>query len=807
MIKCENLYWIKKWGNSLLLHISKEKYNSGYLVDYLNKGISDTYLHKIILSLIQNIVNTSSNDIILNNAIEVTSGIALPEKSEWYQSLSLSSSSFIRKGVLNCMSEHIRVDPKSFAIVFNNIFSYEEVTEVTEESVSISKIGSLSIQMSKIQHNEAVLHSASKLFPSLLQINPFSCLESLIKIIEKKHDNKFVVFEDIIDVRQNLWYKIQFLNNEELDKLLNYIHSYLRNAVISDNYEFINFISNTKLSILHSFLLVELNKNPEKFYQIILSELLKNGMLSIFSLKNIISTSIRSINHPLSVDDATSLIKKILSIDISPYKAIEGRAYDSYLEMLNLDLNTEENKIMVENEIKKYFLDLVPSKYYDETVKEFLSSLQSGTSEVIDTDNVRKSNNLFVDAPIYNQDLPTVPRYQKSELDIKNNLSDELSKILSNSNFDPSQIVYIKSILIPLVEHPAPNIEEPSDSFSKINNSPVLPGIRGKTALNLILLYKKSSDESLLKYIEKLSLDPITNVKWVVAKYLPLLVEKEVDSSFIKSVINNIFCNDNHDIVKLNIAFSITAFLKKYSLDKDIVDKIRDILLIADGLDEKEYLIERFIDDLIELIIKLSIEDKSEDINKLVTYILEDKTISDKVKRRFVYFIKSPYLISDKFQEEAFRYLSLLINDYNHETRNHAISALFYTIEQNVEKIKDIKKTMNLTKNLMNQIVKELEKSPRDQRITEDFVSFLDRFLLYFYKVSPDYLYRISNADIELIYNQNIAENTISILNRFLNDTSLQEKDREICLDVLNTFAHHGWPEALNILDSIEKRD
>lgn len=804
LIKCGNLYWIKKWGNSLLLHLSKEKYNSGYLVDYLKNGISDISLHKIILSLIQNVVNTSSNGIILNNAIEITSGIDLPEKSEWYRSLSLSSSSFIRKGVLNCMPEHIRVDPKSFAVVFNNIFSYEEVTE---DSVGISKIGSLSIQMSAIQHNKTVLYTACNLFPSLLQINPLSCVESLIKIIENKHGNEFVIFEDVIDVRQNRWYKIQFLNNEELDKLLSYIHTYLENAVLSDNHKIIEAISNTKLSILHSFLLEELNKSPEKFYHTILNELLKNGILCIFNLRHTVGASIKSISHLLSVDDATSLIKKILSIDLSPYKAVEGGSYDPYLGLSNLDLHDEDDKFLLENKIKKYFLDLIPTRYYNETVNKFLAGLQSDVSEVVETDNVVKSSKLLDDASIYHQNLPTEPRYQKSELVIKNNLLDELSKILSNSNFDLSQIEFIKLILIPLVEYPDPCIEEPPDSLSKINNYPVSSGIRGKTALNLILLYIKSRDKSLLKYIEKLLLDPITNVKWIGVKYLPLLVENDVESSFIKRVIHNLFRNNNHEIIKLNLAFSIAAFLRKYSLDKDVVVKIRDILLIADGVDEKEYIVERFIDDLIKLITKLSIEDKSEDINKLVKYILEDKTITDKVKRRFVYFIKDPYLISDNFQEEAFGYLSILINDSNHETRNHATNALFYTIEQNVEKIKDIQKTMNLTKNLMNEIIEELEKSPYDPRIIEDFIAFLVKFPLYFYKESPYYLYRITNADIELIYNQNIAENTISILNRCLNDTSLQEKDREICLEVLNTFAQHGWSEALNILDSIGQRD
>ena len=51
-----------------------------------------------------------------------------------------------------------------------------------------------------------------------------------------------------------------------------------------------------------------------------------------------------------------------------------------------------------------------------------------------------------------------------------------------------------------------------------------------------------------------------------------------------------------------------------------------------------------------------------------------------------------------------------------------------------------------------------------------------------------------------------LAEETLKVLSGLLHQ-SLPEKEAQRCLDVLDTYAMAGWPDALGLLSAMEKRD
>lgn len=51
-----------------------------------------------------------------------------------------------------------------------------------------------------------------------------------------------------------------------------------------------------------------------------------------------------------------------------------------------------------------------------------------------------------------------------------------------------------------------------------------------------------------------------------------------------------------------------------------------------------------------------------------------------------------------------------------------------------------------------------------------------------------------------------LAEETLKVLSGLLHQP-LPEKEAQRCLEILDTYAMAGWPDALGLLSAMEKRD
>ena len=56
-------------------------------------------------------------------------------------------------------------------------------------------------------------------------------------------------------------------------------------------------------------------------------------------------------------------------------------------------------------------------------------------------------------------------------------------------------------------------------------------------------------------------------------------------------------------------------------------------------------------------------------------------------------------------------------------------------------------------------------------------------------------------------YQAVFAEESIKILASLFQHTSLSNENRERCLDILDTYAVAGWPDALKLLSAMERPD
>lgn len=71
---------------------------------------------------------------------------------------------------------------------------------------------------------------------------------------------------------------------------------------------------------------------------------------------------------------------------------------------------------------------------------------------------------------------------------------------------------------------------------------------------------------------------------------------------------------------------------------------------------------------------------------------------------------------------------------------------------------------------------------------------------------SIEYLEKIASVEWYSPGQPVLAKETLNVLSGLLH-MQLTEKEFQRCLDVLDTYAMAGWPDALKLLSAMEKRD
>jgi hypothetical protein len=218
--------------------------------------------------------------------IENSRELKIPDKINWYLSLSANSNSYVRWSVLESLPSVINVYPEKSSEIFFIIVSYKEVSDKRELA---SEYGTLRIYSTAKQDNQMVIYVAAQIFQSLLESNPGLMIESVIKIIESKYIRTKNLEDDVVEDYSNIWYHgFDSTSNDHELNILSTVDAFVCNCALSKFQIITPSLSSSRFAIFHKFFLGRMLKDALMFKQEILLELSKKWIFRIESLEGIV---------------------------------------------------------------------------------------------------------------------------------------------------------------------------------------------------------------------------------------------------------------------------------------------------------------------------------------------------------------------------------------------------------------------------------------------------------------------------------------------------------------------------------------
>lgn len=793
--RTKNSHWMDIWNETLLDQISKENDNINFLFAYIKEIIVEKQIRSKLFPIIKNVVGSTVHKMIARELIVITKEIFFEGKSEWYLSLSKSSSPEIREGVLKCLKEHIKDDPCNTSQIFSNIFTFRE--KLTGQ-IKIFEHGTLLMNMDRRQYDNLVLCNAVDLFEELIKIAPHNMINSVESIILKLYGHHFIQVGNMVDDRFKTWYKYDLDSN--LNSLIEKLISYLQKSSGVTTSKLISLLKKNRLSIFHYVLLDFLLSNPVKNKSRIYTEIAKQNSLNTISLHPILIASIKSILGTITYSQRERLLDKIMKIQLSHYRRKSNNSFT--LGFFDFHGFEDVEYITEEKRIKSKLLLLFPiyllnSNHIDTINEGFQYSYEDGQGYI---NLLNPKTNLPKPAQIEERKSETFESEVTNISKNKKNILEDAFHLMNGQSVDEKILPNIKSLLLKLMKDQDPDKNEsPSAGIMLIGNFPHDPGVRGYVALNLILLYKLTLDKSLLIHIKALSLDRINVVNWIIAINLKYLIDRRTEINVIKDILKRYSMYDDIT-VKFNLSSAIQKYINVYGNDNDIYNVIENIIRDT----TKETL--DFVFDLVDLIVKLDIEDEIPLYKELMEKIILSDWSPDGLKRAIAHRLKENYLLKEEYQVRVINYYELLLNDKSHEVRYFTSFFLTYTIGQKEERFKNLNLFLNEIKPLVEKISDEGKRTPSDPRIIEHFLEFLNRYMVYFYDDALRFANKISKIGYSP-FNPKIVEESIKILIHFVEDNSIDEKSKQICIEVLNRYISYGCSGAIDLLDCLDKND
>ena len=766
-----NRFWLEAGSGSFIEDWFADA-NGGFLVDYLKSIAGHDYLHGRMLHLIRLLVDKENDPMLKHKAIVATARMHGQDKAAWYKELSCSAESRVRSGIVNCLPDLLESDPDAVPAIFKNVCTYRETSQ--EKTPFVSYGPSLTMTSNKSQDNYHVIWEAGELFPKLFEKNPKIAVSAAILSVEEiKRDYLRDTGADIVEDYSLRWYNF---SKDEIDtKIINTVKDGLGRLSRNDADMCVPLLRGARIAVFHRVLLDYLLDSPEQFTDLVYSEISDPAVLKINALEPAVRKAIKKTSGLLAESKRNTLLDNIMNISF-PHMQDSGRRAERedrlkaiFLSEFDRDVLTGEQLTLLDRCSKKE-LEPKPSHTFTTTTKKSLDT-QPPKPTLAESSDRLLAGGLDRETVLTNLDV----------------VVEHLGK--ERGETDNSRFADMQKCLLELAVHddPQENATEEKDHLMIIVDT-----VRGVVAKGLIRLYFHTRDRSLREPIRLLSSDGINTVRGEVARELQYLFV--VDCPLTRDIIMR-YSKDPDYRVRFFLPDAIDQLVNEHA--DDALEAIRNMFAAHDRRDQP------VMETVWDVVLFLALKKDNGEAVKILTKELGADRSNGIMKIPFM--LKEMYLFADDSQNDALRIFSTLLDHKDPEVREKASFFLLCSIK---DEVTDNGSILAKIRTHLDKIANEVGKEQCNPRTVENLLQFLKEHWMHMRTDDIlEYLEVIFRSEEYFEYQPTFMNSTVVVLNGILRRTPLIPADRDRCLSILDVFVKAGWPEALKLLDEMERPD
>ena len=764
----KNSFWFEIWKDYLRRWADEPHTYNDPLLNYLKSILPDAD-HQELFAILQTIVEKNKHEWTRKTAVEFAA-ILNVEKNNWYLKLSTDKNSYVRWGVIESMSSLIDTKTKNLHKIFSNVFLFKENSS---DPTVLRSGNSLVLQSNMKQDNMMVVWNAGEKFAKFLKKHPSEFLLSVVTIMEHRRKHRLNRAGTVIDDGELAWYG-GALSDER--KLLLHTENFLNTCEVSRLRDLIPILTMSNLSSLHKIAIDAMLNHVNHFKDEVFSELSIPEVYNINTLEETIKHAIGEVYPHLSKIQMQLISKLIMESKPPVYRqhgettqVATNRAKARLLSSIPSEKTTAEQKKLI-SDYPEEKMNAPPSGSFYESYKPINESSNEVRTieEIIDLSLTQKLN-----LSQKMEFLNAVYKYldpQEKDLDASR-LSQLQAFFLSEGLNEYSQENSNVKDLLPLSQ----------------NNA-----VREIVPACLIRLYYHTADEKLVKSIEKLADDDVSTVRAEVGyelRYLyavnPTLALRIIRKYSMEPDVKTHFC--------LTDVVGIIA--TKYAQEAaDIINSIFETDKSNNYQSCRHYS---------EILVYLSLTKQNSVAKSLLNNLITKPDYPSSCKESLPFILKS-YLQNEFTQNAALKIFSELLSNEDPEVREKAVFFLLVTLQDDISEKQQV---IGKIRPHLDKIAKETERKPYHLRIIESLIEFLKRNWVYIQADSVRYLQMVADSGKALEFRPWIANGVIEILNGLFREGMLDNENKHRCLDVLDIFARAGWPQALELLNIMQRPD
>lgn len=742
--KRANPLWFELWKDTYLGEwISVPAANAYFLVDYL-RSIKGKVAGKDLFCVVQKIVSRLGNAYHQRHAVELAAGIEDDGLAEWMSKMATNEHVHVRAGLAESLPKLMDACPLAVPSIFCDLFTYEEKSR---EKTTAASYGTFSLTSNLRQDNMMVVWQLGEVFPELLKKNPELMAGGAIRLFEKLlhplHQNQK---GDIIEDRMTYYSD----GSGAKRKIVKDVEEFVSKCAEEELRRLAPIIRKTRLATFRALLLDAMVARKEKFLQEIFAELSDPQAYLVGGMGGSVRAAIAGVAAMLEKEQASSLLDTIMDAR-QPGKSGSGAA-----------------ALMR----KAAFLSAFPQDLLGPVHRDVLDrhSPKLGVPPSGPTVQVRK------DAEPDPKKILERHCGGDKGLDRKDVLTALLKCLEGRVELSEREVSGMRRLLSACKDDPDP-AESEDEQDGSLAYSFTVRGLAAECAIIMTDMYK---DASLVPLVRELSKDPSSMVRADVCKSLSSLA--------------------NYDY---GLAYEIGLECSR-DRDRRVQFFVQDMLRIAAGKDAGHAL--RMLENMV------GAGNKSEHVGAYMLYLalaksepraasLLDAAIDgaeSEICMHLPFYLKC-YV--DEFRDEALDVFYRLLDDPDHQVREKACFFLLGWAEDSADG-----GLLPQIERHLDRIASETGRSPCDPRLLEELAKFLAKKWEQMPGKSLEYLEKIAGMGGYAAGQPVLAEETLKVLSGLLRQP-LPEKEAQRCLDVLDTYAMAGWPDALGLLSAMEKRD
>ena len=742
--KQANPLWFELWKDTAFAEwVSDPGTNAYFLIRYM-QSIKDKVDGKDLFRAVREIVSRLGNVRFQRNAVELAAGIEADGKAEWMFKMATNEHAHVRHGLANSLPKLLDACPRVVLGIFCDLFTYEEKSK---EKTTAAAYGTFSLTSNLQQDNIMVVWQIGELFPELLKKNSELMMHGAIQLFERilrsLHQDQKEITGD-----KMMHYSD---NSGAKHKIIKDVTEYVVKCPEEELRRLAPIIRKTNLPTFRALLLDAMVAKKEKFLQEIWLEISNSMVYQAGGMTYSVCAAIADVAPMLDRAQTSGLL------DIVMRPPDKRRAVDEIHVLMR----------------QAKFLSAFPPDLLGPDHRAVLARYQKLSAP--------KSRREVPRQEITARAEPknAMKRYFDGELDLPKTdvLMDVLERLEDEAELDPKDISDIRRLLLDSRDDPDPvegSEDDRGDSIARPRT------VRGLVAECTAIMIDRCKDDSLVPLVRHLSKDPSILVRRDICKSLWHLARYDYD-----------------------LAYKICL---EYSLDRDrrVQFFVPNMLPITARKDTSHTL--RILENII------GAGNKSEPVvyylldlslakNELRAATLLDAAIDGAEREICMHlpFHLKPYM--DEFQDRALDIFYRLLGDSDHKVREKACFFLLGWAEDSADD-----GLLPKIERHLDRIASETDRRPCDPQLLEHLARFLGKKWEQMPSKSIEYLEKIAGIDGYSSGQPVLAEETLKVLAGLLHQP-LPEKESQRCLDVLDTYAMAGWPDALELLSAMEKRD